>query len=174
MQSATHRRRALVRELLGTYNVPSQAALADLLGQRGVPADQSTLSRDLRELGVIKTPRGYALPDALSDGALADGTPQQTAAQQPPRRSAAQQLEDAARQWLLSAVPAQNLVVLRTPPGGAQAFAVALDGAAHGGIVGTVAGDDTVLVICPDTRAARGLVRELTEAVEAGDERSAQ
>lgn len=149
MPSPTQHRRALVRELLATYDVPSQAALSELLVARGVSADQSTLSRDLRELGVVKTPRGYALPDA----ALA-----------PPPVD----LVAAARQWLTGARAAQNLLVLRTPPGGAQALAVALDGAAHDSIVGTVAGDDTVLVVCPDARSARALERELLPAASIG------
>jgi transcriptional regulator of arginine metabolism len=147
MQSPTQHRRALVREILASYDVPSQAALADLLVARGITADQSTLSRDLRELRVLKTPTGYLLPDALAPAApTADVT-------------------TAARQWLLGATAAQNLVVLRTPPGGAQPLAVALDNARHSAIVGTVAGDDTVLVVCPDTRAARALGLELGAAI---------
>lgn len=147
MPTPTQRRRALVRDLLARYDVPSQAALAQLLAERGVSADQSTLSRDLRELGVVKTPTGYALPGDVG-------------AASPP-----QGLDAAARQWLLGATSAQNLVVLRTPPGGAQALAVALDGTRHPSIVGTIAGDDTVLVVCPDARAARALCRELEAAV---------
>jgi len=147
MPSPTQRRRALVREILARYDVPSQAALAELLAAHGVTADQSTLSRDLRELGVLKTPTGYLLPDALTAAApVAD-------------------VAAAARQWLLGATAAQNIVVLRTPPGGAQPLAVALDNARHAAIVGTVAGDDTVLVVCPDTRAARALSLELGAAV---------
>lgn len=148
MQPLIQRRRALVRELLTSYDVPSQAALAELLAERGIVVDQSTLSRDLRELGVVKAARGYALPDALHELAAPNDV--------------AQRWADAARQWLLGATPAQNLLVLRTPPGGAQALGVALDAAHHPAIVGTVAGDDTVLVVCPDARAARALGRELT------------
>jgi len=147
---STQHRRNLVRDLLASYDVPSQAALAELLAARGVLADQSTLSRDLRELRVVKTPTGYALPDTLAPA--------------PP----AIDLAAAARQWLLGATAAQNLVVLRTPPAGAQALAVALDGARHPAIVGTVAGDDTVLVVCPGAREARALASELGGALNAG------
>src|SRR5688572_32091668 len=118
MPSLTQRRRALVRELIASYDVPSQAALAELLAARGVTADQSTLSRDLRELRVMKSPTGYLLPDA------------------PLPAAPATDVATAARQWLLGATAAQNLVVLRTPPGGAQPLAVALDGARHAAIVG--------------------------------------
>ncbi|MEZ6017005.1 MAG: arginine repressor [Planctomycetota bacterium] len=144
MPSPTQHRRALVRELIASYDVPSQGALGELLAARGIAADQSTLSRDLREIGVVKTATGYALPEALGPVIA------------PPDIAAA------ARQWLVGATPAQNLVVLRTPPGGAQALAVALDGAQHPAIVGTIAGDDTVLVVCPDARTARALAGELT------------
>ena len=101
---------------------------------------QATLSRDLRDLGVVKAPDGYRLggpAPALSD------------------------LERATRQWLLSATPAQNQVVLRTPPGCAQPLALALDGSGLEEIVGTLAGDDTVLVVTQDRPAARRLAHRL-------------
>jgi transcriptional regulator of arginine metabolism len=95
----------------------------------------------------MKTPTGYLLPEAKETAAPAID------------------VAAAARQWLLGATAAQNLVVLRTPPGGAQPLAIALDGARHAAIVGTVAGDDTVLVICPDARSARALSDELGAAL---------
>ena len=142
----TSRRRALVTQLLGSYSVPSQAALADLLAERGTRVDQSTLSRDLRDLGVIKTPEGYSLPGGTSDLHPA---------------ASASQLAAAIAQWLLSATAAQNQVVLSTPAGGAQPLCVALDAARHQSIVGTLAGDDTILIICADSGAARRLAQEL-------------
>ena len=139
---ATTRRRALVAELLRSYQVPSQAALAELLVEHGVRADQSTLSRDLRELGVVKSPDGYVLAGETA-------------------QAASPGLEAALGQWLLTATPAQNQVVLKTPPGGAQPLAVALDATRHDSIVGTLAGDDTILVICPDAKHAGLLAAEL-------------
>ncbi|HEB51767.1 MAG TPA: ArgR family transcriptional regulator, partial [bacterium] len=102
--------------------------------------------RDLRALGVVKTPDGYRAPDAA---ALAEAT--------------GPSLPQAVRSWLLSATPAQNLLVLRTPAGGAQPLGLALDRAALPEVVGTVAGDDTVLVVCRSERRARALAKKLTQ-----------
>jgi len=133
------RRRRIV-ELVRSGPVQSQAALQERLAEEGCEVTQATLSRDLRDLGVVKAPDGYRLggpAPALSD------------------------LERATRQWLLSATPAQNQVVLRTPPGCAQPLALALDGSGLEEIVGTLAGDDTVLVVTPDRPAARRLAHRL-------------
>ena len=126
--------------------VRSQDELAELLKQRGFDTTQTTLSRDLRALGVVKTPDGYAMPESVDASTAADSA-----------------LQDTLSRWLISATPAQNQVVLRTPPGGAQAVGLALDRRAttDADIVGTIAGDDTVLVICPDARTATRLSRRL-------------
>ena len=151
-RQARHER---ILELLERGPVRSQAELRRLLRAAGIDVNQATLSRDLRDLAVVKTPDGYRLPAA--------GTIPSTAAVTGPAA-----LRQAARAWLLNATPAQNQLVLRTPPGGAQPLAFALDNADLEEVVGTVAGDDTVLVICPNERRARALARKLQPASAGG------
>lgn len=141
-------RRQRILELIERHTVKNQAELQKLLVEAGHDVNQATLSRDLRDLGVVKGPEGYELPGAASL------TP----------ANAGSSLWHAVHSWLLSALPAQNLVVLKTPPGGAHPLALALDheGEALPGLLGTVAGDDTVLAICADTGKARGLVKKLS------------
>jgi len=136
-------RRQRILQLLEKQRLRNQADLQDHLAADGFEVNQATLSRDLRDLGVVKGPEGYELPQAP----LSPATTQQS-------------LWHAVHSFLLSATPAQNLVVLRTPAGGASALALALDRAAPPGIVGTIAGDDTVLVVCANTARARALVRQ--------------
>lgn len=130
----------------------SQGALQARLRREGCVVDQATLSRDLRDLGVVKGPDGYELP---GNGAL-------------PAATSGPSLWHSVHAFLLQAVPAQNLLVLRTPPGAAQALALALDRAANDptalpGMVGTVAGDDTVLAVCTTASRARALARQLRQ-----------
>ncbi|MCA8955355.1 MAG: hypothetical protein KDC87_04735, partial [Planctomycetes bacterium] len=101
-----------------------------------------TLSRDLRELGLVKGPEGYEVPDG-SRGQPTDA------------------LHAAVRLWLTGNAVAMNQIVLRTPPGGAQPLGLALDKAGIPEVLGTIAGDDTVLVICPDHKAAVRVSRKL-------------
>ena len=145
MQSSTRaRRRRLVLELVQKRGIRSQAELLQRLARRGLGVNQGTLSRDLRDLGIRKGPDGYELPEG---GAVVSGPEGE--------------LARAVATWLIEAVPAQNQVVLRTPPGGAQALGFALDGADLPDIVGTIAGDDTVLVVCPGPREARRIAKRL-------------
>ena len=141
-------RREQILTLLQRGPIANQAELQQQLAAAGFAANQATLSRDLRDLGVVKGKDGYEVPQA----------PQLAAA-------ANQSLWHAVHGYLLSMTPAQNLVVLRTPPGGAQPLGLALDrdrGALLPGLVGTIAGDDTVLAVCADAARARALVRKLT------------
>lgn len=138
------RRRQRILHLLGRERLKNQAELQQRLAEDGFDVNQATLSRDLRDLGVVKGPDGYDLPQ----GTLSPGTAQAS-------------LWHAVHTWLLSATAAQNQVVLRTPAGGAQALGIAIDRAALPGVVGTIAGDDTVLAVCADAGRARGLVRQL-------------
>lgn len=138
-------RRAAILELLARGPVHSQAELAERLESAGQVANQATLSRDLRALGVVKGARGYALAPA--------GAP-------PPEDGAARLLQ-ALGQYFRGALAAQNQVLIRTPPGGAQPLAAALDDAPPEGVLGTLGGEDTVLVITPDGRRARSLARWL-------------
>ena len=146
------RQRALAA-LLRSRKVSSQARLLDLLRLQGFDATQATVSRDLEELGATKVRGGdghlvYALPDA-------DGTPEVSR----------QELARILSMFMLSAVPSANLVVLRTPPGHAQALASAMDRAGLSDVAGTVAGDDTVLVVCADRTSGRAMARQLRELI---------
>jgi len=105
---------------------------------------QATLSRDLRELKLVKTVEGYRSLTATPE----DTTP-----------SALPPLARAVGEFLLDIRPAQNMLVLKTPPSGAQPLAAALDAQRWKEVAGTLAGDDTILVICP-TRAARAVLEK--------------
>lgn len=137
-------RRQRILHLLERERCKSQAELQQRLADAGFTVNQATLSRDLRDLGVVKGPEGYELPQATL-------SPQ----------TATPSLWHAAHTWMVSATVAQNLVVLRTPAGGAQPLGLAIDRAELPGVVGTIAGDDTVLAICANGQKARLLVRQL-------------
>ncbi|KHL12182.1 transcriptional regulator of arginine metabolism [Mumia flava] len=139
-------RQQRIIELLGTEVIRSQTDLADRLADDGVQVAASTLSRDLVELDAVRVrhPSGglvYAVP---AEGG--DMTPRP--AVEPV--SAQARLARLCHELLVSAQGTANLVVLRTPPGAAQFFASAIDHAALPALLGTIAGDDTVLVICHD------------------------
>lgn len=140
-------RRQKIVEILGRRAVHSQVELADLLGSYGVVVTQGTLSRDLDELGAVKVraPSGTGLVYALP-GEGGDRTPR--AAQGEAVLDA--RLARVTEELLVSAEASGNLVVLRTPPGAAQYFASAIDHADLPELLGTIAGDDTVLVISRD------------------------
>jgi transcriptional regulator of arginine metabolism len=138
-------RRARILEIVRAERVKNQLELQTLLAGRGIEVNQATLSRDLRDLGLLKGPQGYELPG---------GTP-------PASGGAAMALFAAARAWLAEARAAGSLVVLKTPPGGANPLAIALDRAKLEGVVGTIAGDDTVFVAADDAAHARRLVRRI-------------
>ena len=158
---ARHQR---IADLLGKHQVRSQSALAELLAAEGFSVTQATLSRDLDELGAmrIRDSDGALIYALRSEGG--DGSP----------RPAAEsgELETRLRrllgELLVTAEGSANLVVLRTPPGAAQFLASALDHAdRHGvtaGVMGTIAGDDTVLVICRDPLGGPDLARRLSAA----------
>lgn len=150
MSVKASRQRAL-EALLRSRQVSSQARLLDLLRVQGFDATQATVSRDLEELGATKVRASdgqlvYALPDA-------DPSPEVSR----------DQLSQVLSMFMLSAVPSGNLVVLRTPPGHAQALASAMDRAGLPDVAGTVAGDDTVLVVCADRTSGRAMARQLRE-----------
>ena len=144
------RQRRIV-DILDHHAVRSQVDLAELLSNDGLGVTQATLSRDLVELDAVRV-RGeagvlvYAVP-----GEGGDRTPRARVA----TAAAGQRLSRLCAELLVSAESSANLVVLRTPPGAAQFLASALDKAELGSVLGTIAGDDTVLVISKDPEAAR-------------------
>ena len=142
-------RQALIVEVLGRVSVRSQAELSTLLAQQGTTATAATLSRDLEELGAVRIRSRdgqlvYALPGVGGDRAPVAGAGLAALAERMARRVA---------DLVASVDSSGNIVVLRTPPGAAQYLASGIDQAVLPDIVGTVAGDDTVLVV---SRAADG------------------
>jgi transcriptional regulator of arginine metabolism len=146
------RRQEAIVDLVRSGTVRSQAQFQQLLRKRGIVVAQPTLSRDLRELGLAKTPRGYLVPP--------------TDRQFAPSAMREEKLRRALRGFALSVVPAGSLVVIKTPPASAHPVARALDEAELAAVVGTIAGDDTVFVATPGERAARALARRLTASLE--------
>ncbi len=131
-----------IREVVSSSFVASQDELRRKLRRRGIRVTQATLSRDIHELRLSKGPGGYALPNGHADAAAAAND------DAPP--SVAEMIDS----FGLRVQQAMNQVVVGTVMGGAQPVAAALDYEEWPEIVGTVAGDDTVLVICPDPRRA--------------------
>lgn len=135
MRLAKAQRQHRIARLLDDHAVPSQAHLVDLLAADGVVATQATVSRDLEELGAVKVrvPGGetvYAIPELPRD-----------------QRAPEEHLARVLGEWVVEVAHSLNLVVLRTPPGSAHVVGSALDRAGVDGVIGTVAGDDTVLVV---------------------------
>jgi transcriptional regulator of arginine metabolism len=138
-------RRQRILDFVRRERVRSQHDLQELLSAAGIDVNQATLSRDLRDLGLVKGRDGYEIPGTASPAAT----------------DAALALVAAARTWLSEARTAQSLVVLKTPPGGANPLAIAIDRAGVEGVVGTIAGDDTVFLAAAGVPQARRIAREL-------------
>ena len=126
-------RQGQILKIIRGKAVHTQDELARELNQLGIQTTQVTLSRDVRELGLVKTAEGYRQLVAETSGPL---------------------LADVANEYLWDVRVAQNLVVLRTSAGTANSLAVAIDREELEDVVGTIAGDDTVLVITPDSETA--------------------
>jgi transcriptional regulator of arginine metabolism len=152
------RRREEMLRIIREEAVRSQDELQRLLRHRGFPAAQPTLSRDLRELGVAKSPAGYVVPAAPAPPrAFVPAPPSATA----PSGRRAEDLDRTVREFVLSVEPAASFVVLRTPPADASPVARAIDDARLGEIVGTVSGDDTIFLATRSVAAAERLARRL-------------
>jgi transcriptional regulator of arginine metabolism len=168
-------RHAQIAAILSSKEVPvrSQEELADRLGQRGVRVTQATLSRDLEELGAVRL-RGsdggliYALPGEPGPGGLGHGLGSALAGGPfaPSAADPAVRLTRIAGELLVSAEASANLVVLRTPAGAAQLLASAIDHAGWPTVLGTVGGDDTVLVIARDPAGGEELAQALLHLAE--------
>ncbi len=144
MQNSTRERREILRELLRRRPAGSQRALLDALTRHGLDATQSSVSRDLKYLGAIKTTKGYELP----------GDPQ----------SAAEQMQEIA-EFIRDVLPAgSNLIVIKTAIGAAQRVALALDRASWPEMVGNIGGDDTVFVATNGSSEQKILMNRITRA----------
>jgi len=145
-----------IRELLTSTRVASQDELRRKLRRRGIHVTQATLSRDMHELQLSKGPAGYRLPNGHgSNGAAA-------VAEDDLPPSLAEMVES----FALRVRQAMNQVVVGTAMGGAQPVAAALDRAEWAEVLGTIAGDDTVLVICADVRHATEVASRLRAMLE--------
>ena len=141
----TLRQRAIL-EALKQRPIASQDDLQRVLRKRGFKVGQATLSRDMHDLNLIKTSAGYSLPQGESAANLA----------LPP-------VSRLVREFVLDVRAAQNLLVIRTIVGSAQPVAAALDEEDWPEAVGTIAGDDTILIVCPDKDDARKMSARLEE-----------
>jgi transcriptional regulator of arginine metabolism len=142
-----------IRFLVINAPVTSQDELRRKLRRRGFAVTQATLSRDIHELRLSKGPGGYSLPNGkVAGGTVEDNTPPA--------------LAEMIASFGLRVRQAMNQVVVSTVMGGAQPLAAALDREGWPEVVGTVAGDDTVLVICPDARRAVEVEARLRKILE--------
>lgn len=155
-------RQQRIAQIIATQMIRSQTQLAQQLALDGVEVTQATLSRDLVELGAVKVRRGrdlvYAVPGEGGDAAPRAGGDDIEAPTDRLRRVAAE--------LLVTAVTAANQVVVRTPPGAASFLASAIDHAGLPSVLGTIAGDDTILIITESKSAATRLVRTLLELAQ--------
>jgi transcriptional regulator of arginine metabolism len=138
-------RQAQILQLIKRRQIHTQERLAQELQALGIETTQVTLSRDIRELGLLKTHDGYTHVDAPA---------------------LAPDVASVAADTLTDVRAAQNLVVLKTRPGHANVLAVALDQADWPEVIGTVAGDDTILVVTPDSGTAITLQKRILEFIE--------
>lgn len=142
-------RQETILRLVRYKAITNQLALQHELRKTGIQTTQTTLSRDLADLGLVKTPEGYKRP-----------------AQIVPESSAPlNELKRMLREFMREAQAANNLVVVKTPTGSANALGIALDKAALTEIVGTVAGDDTILVVTRSASTARNLRKKFLNLV---------
>ncbi len=142
-------RQGQILKVIQSKPVYTQEELARELAELGIPATQVTLSRDLRDLGLVKTKDGYVQFQELPEKAA--------------------HLEAAVNGYLLDIRPAGNLLVLKTSAAHANSLAIAIDNADPDGVAGTIAGDDTVLVICVDLCAAAAFHRRLMEMLQGSE-----
>jgi transcriptional regulator of arginine metabolism len=140
-------RQQLILQQIENGSVASQEDLRRALGRHGHKVTQATLSRDIHELGLVKTSEGYALQGDVADPVL----------------PAARRL---VREFVLSVREAQNQLVVKTSIGSAQPVAAAFDAEEWPEMLGSIAGDDTILIICEDKNDARQLALRIREMLE--------
>ena len=135
---------------MAAASVTSQEELRRKLVRRGFDVTQATVSRDIHEMRLYKGPNGYALPNGVNGLEEEDDTPA---------------VREVLESFGLKVKQAQNQLVLITTNGGAQPVALAIDHEDWDEVVGTIAGDDTILIICPDQKRASQLRGRLEEMI---------
>jgi transcriptional regulator of arginine metabolism len=145
-----HDRHSAIRQLVAAESVGSQDELRRRLTRRGFDVTQATLSRDIHELRLYKGPNGYAAPNGNGHMEEEDEQPA---------------VDEVLSSFGIAVRQAQNQLVLRTTSGGAQPVALAIDHEEWNDVVGTLAGDDTVLIICPDPRRASSMREKLERMI---------
>jgi transcriptional regulator of arginine metabolism len=156
------RRREEILAIVREQSVRSQDEILSALRDRGFSLTQPTLSRDLRELGLVKTPNGYVSPDAIAPVATFV-----------PRESREHRLEQLIHDLVVSAEAAVNLVVIKTPVAEAQPLASAIDSAPIDGLLGTIGGDDTIFLAFRSAEDAQGFARRVHEIARLSPRRRA-
>ena len=137
-------------QIITEENIETQEQLLQRLEERGIRSTQATISRDIKQLHLIKEPTGY-------------GTYRYAVSTHRTRLNFAEKLRNIFRECVLSVDHAQNLVVIKTMAGLAGAAASALDGMENEELVGSIAGDDTVLVVLRDSESAADFCRQMRE-----------
>lgn len=137
-----------ILELVAREPLATQEELVKRLAREGLHITQATLSRDIKELGLVKTAEGYAAPGA------AEASPSMPS------------VGHLLREFVIEVREAQNLLVIKTSAGSAQPVAAAIDSEGWPEVVGTLGGDDTILVVAPSTKDARDLKERLRELME--------
>lgn len=144
-----------IRELVSARQVTSQGELRRRLVKRGFDVTQATLSRDIHELKLLKGAEGYALPNGSNGSGGSESGPEESLPG----------IEQMLASFGLKVKQASNQLVVITTSGGAQPVALAIDGESWPEVVGTLAGDDTVLVICPDQKQAAVLGQRIESLI---------
>lgn len=150
------RRREEILSIVSQTAVHSQDELLAALRKRGFAVTQPTLSRDLRELGLVKTPNGYVSPESLAAASA-------NVAAFAPRESREHRFEQLVRDSVVSAVAAGNLVVIKTPVAAAQPVASAIDLMPIEDALGTIGGDDTIFIAFATPASAAAFARRVHE-----------
>ena len=148
---AKPQRQHRITQLLEHHQVRSQAELVELLSASGVAATQATVSRDLDDLGAVKV--------RVRGGETAYAIPELPVDQVAPEDHLRRVFSD----WVVEVAPSANLVVLRTPPGSAHVVGSALDRAGLDGVMGTVAGDDTLFVVVTEDLGGAAMATTLRD-----------
>ena len=139
-------RQQAIADLIRMRSISSQEDLAQLLSERGISATQATISRDLEQIGAVKVRRAGRPAYALADQ---------------PAGATSFEIERVVREWVRTIETAQNMVIIKTPPGSAHLIGVALDRSNFEEVVGTICGDDTIFVACRSSSGTKVLARKL-------------